>query len=815
MPSTRYHISDTYIGEGGLQIVGSYRQCTYRHTSLKLYRFLERYHLGREAVVRLYIHRGNVLGVASGLDTDGEFVFLTVERGVLRERRPCDIVAVGGSSNHYGVATAVAARDFESECRVVEHLEVETDEAVAASVASKFLPVSAGVGQNSVEEVECGVVADGVEQDCLDGVADEQMQYHCAVATRMGSRQFMVVNSCPTHNSIEEVVCAVHANGIVFVNHDSVVDFQMEYCNAIATLGSAEFVSVDTCGRVNGVVECVSASVAYGVVHMFAQGIFDIQIDMQYAVATLWRPQILTIPAGVDVGFIVHSNRLTSAYGVEQGIADSVGHNQVEMQYAVATFACTEILTIPAVETIGLVVHRPCLSGTNAVFDGVADGVVHAEEYHQIVVAVVLLTQVLCINALQVVRLSVGVEGTSSTNSAVDSVAYSVVDMQIHNDITIAAIDSGMPVNECLRSAERQALVGEGLTCAYRVVASGAEGVLNVQMQFDDAVATSIHADTVNQERVVDIGRRRAGNTMGIVHIATADGVVEYVAEGVSHVQTHFDSTVAACGQDNMSNAESISNGSRRDDVDTVATIDLATTDGVVHHIAECIIDMQMQLDGAVATCWQCDTIQKHSIVDESRWSADYAVIVVHIAAADGVVFNIAEGVVDMETDNHIAVAIANGLMLINHSSVVQANVGRTVGDEIIAIDKHITTTDGVVTLCAEGVVNMDAEVDVAVAACYRLVGVDYQGVGEVGPVRRVVDQVVAVYERAVATDGDVGVAVEGVVDVQTYLYGTVTAMDGAVHRHYCGVVEAGTVRCVADGVAVVASVAVRAVAAD
>ena len=109
----------------------------------------------------------------------------------------------------------------------------------------------------------------------------------------------------------------------------------------------------------------------------------------------------------------------------------------------------------------------------------------------------------------------------------------------------------------------------------------------------------------------------------------------------------------------------------------------------------------------------------------------------------------------------------------------------------------------------------MDVEVDVAVAACYRLVGVDYQCVGEVGPVRRVVDQVVAVHERAVATDGDVGVAVGCVVDVQTYLYGTVTAMDGAVHRHYCGVVEAGTVRCVADGVSVVASVAVRAVAAD
>ena len=62
----------------------------------------------------------------------------------------------------------------------------------------------------------------------------------------------------------------------------------------------------------------------------------------------------------------------------------------------------------------------------------------------------------------------------------------------------------------------------------------------------------------------------------------------------------------------------------------------------------------------------------------------------------------------------------------------------------------------------------MDIEVDIAVATIYCGVGVDNQSVGEVSPVRRVVDEVVAIHERSIATYYDVGVAVEGVVNMDS-----------------------------------------------
>ena len=56
-------------------------------------------------------------------------------------------------------------------------------------------------------------------------------------------------------------------------------------------------IRVDARYVVCGAVEGVGVAVADGVVHVFAYGVLNIQIDMQYAVATLWSPQILTIPA--------------------------------------------------------------------------------------------------------------------------------------------------------------------------------------------------------------------------------------------------------------------------------------------------------------------------------------------------------------------------------------------------------------------------------------------------------------------------------------------------------------------------------------
>ena len=113
--------------------------------------------------------------------------------------------------------------------------------------------------------------------------------------------------------------------------------------------------------------------------------------------------------------------------------------------------------------------------------------------------------------------------------------------------------------------------------------------------------------------------------------------------------------------------------------------------------------------------------------------------IVVHIATTDSVVFNIAEGVVYMDVEVDIAVATVDCCVGVNHQCIDDTTV-RNVIDEVVAVHEGLATTDGDVGVAMEGVVNVDIEVDIAVATIYCSVGVDNQGVGEVGPVRRVVD---------------------------------------------------------------------------
>ena len=123
-----------------------------------------------------------------------------------------------------------------------------------------------------------------------------------------------------------------------------------------------------------------------------------------------------------------------------------------------------------------------------------------------------------------------------------------------------------------------------------------------------------------------------------------------------------------------------------------------------------------------------------------------------------------------------------------------------------------------VVALGAEGIVDVQVDNHVAVAAETAGVGSYNHRIAEVGSVRYVVNHIAVVAticEVSIATDSVVALCPERVVDMQTYLYGTVATFNSSVQREDGSIVETCPTRDVVDRVTVVASVGEVGVAAD
>ena len=270
-----------------------------------------------------------------------------------------------------------------------------------------------------------------------------------------------------------------------------------------------------------------------------------------------------------------------------------------------------------------------------------------------------------------------------------------------------------------------------------------------------------------------------------VVEVGTVRGIVDYVA-------------IVAC----------IAEGS-------------VAADGIVTYIPERIVDVQMYLNVAVAVVDSVVGCKYHSIVEVStiRSVVNYVAIVTCVAecsiAADGVVTYCAEGVVDMQTDNHVAVTVPYALVQIHYSGIVQVGVCRTIGNQVVTVGKHIATADSVVTYRAERVIDMQTDNYVAIAVPYCLMPVNNSCVVQVGICRTIGNQVVTVSEHTVATNGVVPRSTERIIYVQTDLNVTVAIVDSVVGCKYHRVVEVGTVRGVVDYVAIIACVAECSVAAD
>ena len=438
-PFAVHYRADADIGEGTLQVLRRDLLGTHAHAGFHLGGLVHGMNVGAAAVVRTYVNRGRVLRVAVGRHIDGEVVVLTVHRRVVGRRCPCDVVARGVRLEGGVAALAVRAGVEDAQHRVVEDREGYPFGAVAARQhAGVTVRVATGTCQQLAVVAECGVVADGVVVDGLYRVALEQVQHHGAVAACGAFQQVIVVPGLVV-GGVEVVINVIPTDGVVNMRYDGVVHVQVQVGDTVAALAVDSDVRVYARYVVCGAVEGVGVAVADGVVQVASDGVLNGEVYVQYAVAVVEILEVLTIPARGVVSYIVVGECVAGAYRVIYGVAERVANNEVDMQYAVATLRCAELLSVPARYAVRHSVPAEHLTGAYPRLYGVADGVVDIEVDDVVVEAVGTgVAEPLLVLALYPVGLVVNSDSLSRANGLYYRVAQGVVHMQMYRQETVA-----------------------------------------------------------------------------------------------------------------------------------------------------------------------------------------------------------------------------------------------------------------------------------------------------------------------------------------------------------------------------------------
>ena len=285
-------------------------------------------------------------------------------------------------------------------------------------------------------------------------------------------------------------------------------------------------------------------------------------IASRYGVA-----QILSVNTSKVVRWIVAATQRDTAkmsVGVEHsagtdGVADSVAkgvvHGEVDDKITeIARYSVAEILSVNTCKVVRRVIgathwHAAQMAvgvehgaGTDGVADSVANGVGYNDINNKIVeTSCSRITQILCVNALIVVRriigpahgcqtqMSVGIYTLASTNGASEGVAEGVVDNQIYDKVLKAAIERVAQIlgkNSRLivwwvvvtahGGAAQMAVSVDNLSGTDGAVDCVAKGVANGQIDIQHTVASTngkqrliVHSGTRQSVAILDKGITR------------------------------------------------------------------------------------------------------------------------------------------------------------------------------------------------------------------------------------------------------------------------------------------------------------------
>ena len=288
-----------------------------------------------------------------------------------------------------------------------------------------------------------------------------------------------------------------------------------------------------------GVEACTGAD---GAIYGIPYGVANCDVDNQIMEASRdGVAQILGINTLIVVRRVIHTadgDTAQMAVGVDEiafadiaaeGVAESVVHSEVDDKIAEITrYRVTEILGVNALQVIGRVVdsaHRHTAemavgvkggTGADGVANGVANSVVYNDVDNQVVeTACSRIAQILCVNALVVVRriigpahgrqsqMSVGIDTFSGTYGSSKGVAKGVVYSEVDDEILETA-EGGVAQ-----------ILGENACGVVRWV-------------------------------VVAAHRNAAQMAVGVDNLSGTDGAVDCVAKGVANGQTDIQHTVAS-----------------------------------------------------------------------------------------------------------------------------------------------------------------------------------------------------------------------------------------------------------------------------
>ena len=137
--------------------------------------------------------------------------------------------------------------------------------------------------------------------------------------------------------------------------------------------------------------KCSVNSVAEGVVHRY----FDYKI-VETAVLSavlifVHSPLTVAVAEGVETA--------SGTDGAAHGVAEGVEDKELDVQYAVATRCCMQVLTVVARQGVGLVVHDIARTGTNSMVYGRAYGVGNGYHNGKYAVATLMRFQFLAVGA--------------------------------------------------------------------------------------------------------------------------------------------------------------------------------------------------------------------------------------------------------------------------------------------------------------------------------------------------------------------------------------------------------------------------------
>lgn len=188
-------------------------------------------------------------------------------------------------------------------------------------------------------------------------------------------------------------------------------------------------VCVESCTGTDSTVNGVPKGVVYRKVY------YKIVETLTCGVAKMLSMNALVIiPRSVSIETCSRAN--SSVNGIPQGVVHAKVNYQI-METACQTVA--QVLCIYSATIVFYSVSVESCSGTYCSVNGVSQSVVHIQVYNKIVEQVCdTVAKMLCINALMVVRLPVGVERSPGTYCTVDGIPQSVVHYKVYYKIVVA-----------------------------------------------------------------------------------------------------------------------------------------------------------------------------------------------------------------------------------------------------------------------------------------------------------------------------------------------------------------------------------------